>query len=79
MNRHPHVFGDATAETSADVKRNWEALKVEERKKRQGSVANSAEDKGSRDSGIDSLGGFVLDAVVARSSQAQFQGRADGL
>jgi MazG family protein len=35
VDRHPHVFGDATAETSADVKRNWEALKVEERKKRQ--------------------------------------------
>jgi nucleoside triphosphate diphosphatase len=34
VNRHPHVFGDAQADTSADVKRNWEALKVEERKKR---------------------------------------------
>jgi MazG family protein len=34
VDRHPHVFGDATAESSADVKRNWEALKVEERKKR---------------------------------------------
>jgi MazG family protein len=32
INRHPHVFGDAKAETSAEVKRNWEALKVEERK-----------------------------------------------
>jgi MazG family protein len=34
IDRHPHVFGDAKAETSTDVKRNWEALKVEERKKR---------------------------------------------
>ena len=34
IDRHPHVFADAKAETSADVKRNWEALKVEERKKR---------------------------------------------
>ncbi|HXC43351.1 MAG TPA: MazG family protein, partial [Candidatus Dormibacteraeota bacterium] len=34
VDRHPHVFGDKKAETSADVKRNWEALKVEERKKR---------------------------------------------
>ena len=33
VDRHPHVFGEAKAETSADVKRNWEALKVEERKK----------------------------------------------
>ena len=35
INRHPHVFGDVKADTSAEVKRNWEALKVEERKKRQ--------------------------------------------
>jgi MazG family protein len=34
VDRHPHVFGDTKAETSTDVKRNWEALKVEERKKR---------------------------------------------
>jgi nucleoside triphosphate diphosphatase len=34
VDRHPHVFGDVKAETSADVKRNWEVLKVEERKKR---------------------------------------------
>jgi ATP diphosphatase len=31
IHRHPHVFGDAKADTSADVKRNWEAIKVEER------------------------------------------------
>jgi nucleoside triphosphate diphosphatase len=34
VNRHPHVFGDVTAETSADVLRNWEVLKAEEKKKR---------------------------------------------
>jgi MazG family protein len=34
IHRHPHVFGDVTAETSADVLRNWEALKAEEKKKR---------------------------------------------
>ncbi len=34
VDRHPHVFGDVTAETSADVLRNWEALKAEEKKKR---------------------------------------------
>jgi MazG family protein len=33
VNRHPHVFGDVTADTSADVLRNWEALKAEEKKK----------------------------------------------
>ena len=36
IGRHPHVFGEVKAETAADVKRNWEALKVEERKRKQG-------------------------------------------
>jgi MazG family protein len=43
VDRHPHVFGDTKADTSADVKRNWEALKVEERKKRRGETAGPAE------------------------------------
>lgn len=34
IDRHPHVFGNVTAKTSADVLRNWEALKAEEKKKR---------------------------------------------
>ena len=34
VDRHPHVFGDVKADTSADVLRNWEALKAEEKKKR---------------------------------------------
>ncbi len=32
--RHPHVFGDVKANTSADVLRNWEALKAKEKKQR---------------------------------------------
>jgi MazG family protein len=42
VSRHPHVFGDAKADTSTEVKRNWEALKVEERKKRFGGIAEAA-------------------------------------
>lgn len=34
IGRHPHVFGDVEAKTSADVLRNWEAIKAEEKKKR---------------------------------------------
>src|SRR3954463_3842185 len=34
VNRHPHVFGDVEANTSADVLRNWEAIKTQEKKKR---------------------------------------------
>lgn len=36
IDRHPHVFGDVKADTSDQVKRNWEALKDEERKKKEG-------------------------------------------
>jgi len=29
--RHPHVFGDVTVKNEADVKRNWELLKLKEK------------------------------------------------
>jgi MazG family protein len=41
VDRHPHVFGDTKADTSTEVKRNWEALKIEERKKRSGVTGDS--------------------------------------
>lgn len=31
--RHPHIYGDAKAETEEEVKRNWERLKLKEGKK----------------------------------------------
>jgi len=31
VRRHPHVFGDATAATAADVSRQWERIKADER------------------------------------------------
>lgn len=34
VDRHPHVFGDVKADTSAEVLRNWEALKAQEKKQR---------------------------------------------
>ncbi len=34
VDRHPHVFGDVKADTSAEVLRNWEALKAREREKK---------------------------------------------
>lgn len=33
IHRHPHVFGDVTAETEEDVAKNWEKLKLKEGKK----------------------------------------------
>lgn len=35
ISRHPHVFGDVKAEDAHEVLRNWEAFKIEEKKKRQ--------------------------------------------
>lgn len=34
--RHPHVFGDATAENTKEVKHTWEEMKLKERKKKRG-------------------------------------------
>ena len=42
VDRHPHVFGDAKADTPGDVVRNWQALKAEEKKKRQAADADGA-------------------------------------
>jgi len=32
VRRHPHVFGDTTASDSAEVLRNWEAIKAQEKR-----------------------------------------------
>lgn len=32
VDRHPHVFGEVKADTPAEVLRNWEALKAEEKR-----------------------------------------------
>ena len=46
VDRHPHVFGDTKADTPAEVKRNWEALKVEERKKKGETARASSSSEG---------------------------------
>jgi XTP/dITP diphosphohydrolase len=32
INRHPHIYGNVTVENEADVKRNWELIKLKEGK-----------------------------------------------
>ena len=46
VDRHPHVFGDVKADTSAEVLRNWEALKAEEKKKRLEAADSQKDDAG---------------------------------
>jgi MazG family protein len=76
INRHPHVFGDVKADTSAQVKRNWEALKVEERKKRdtEGNSAESKNEKRSILAGVSSAMPSLLEAykLSSRAAQAGF-------
>jgi MazG family protein len=74
VNRHPHVFGEVKADTSAEVKRNWEALKTEERKKRD---AGKNASKGAQPSfksilaGISSAMPSLLEAHKLSSRAAQ--------
>ncbi len=84
INRHPHVFGDVKADTSADVKRNWEAIKVEERrlveeKKRQTSGAEAGAAPAKKEmrsilAGVSSAMPSVLEAykLSSRAAQAGF-------
>jgi len=78
INRHPHVFGDVKADTSAEVKRNWEALKVEEKKKRRDAAnlgAGSAEnEKQSILAGVSSAMPSLLEGykLSSRAAQAGF-------
>jgi MazG family protein len=77
IDRHPHVFGDVKADTSDDVKRNWEALKVEERKKKQsagGEKAAAEPGKQSLLAGVSSAMPSLLEAhkLSSRAAQAGF-------
>lgn len=74
VDRHPHVFGEVKADTAADVKRNWEALKAEERTKRLGENANRAEGENVSHSilaGISSSMPSLLEAQKLSSRAAQ--------
>ena len=76
VDRHPHVFGDVKADTAAEVKRNWDALKDEERKKRLGREGVSGEEAGKRSvlDGISSSMPALLEAykLSSRAAQAGF-------
>ncbi|MDH6112487.1 XTP/dITP diphosphohydrolase [Kitasatospora sp. MAP12-15] len=68
MYRHPHVFGDSEADTTAEVEANWEALKAAE--------------KGDRDSVLDGVpAGLPALAyaakLVSRVRRAGFEGVPD--
>ena len=74
VDRHPHVFGDVKADTAAEVKKNWEALKLEERKKRQASDETAKEKQQSILAGVSSAMPSLLEAhkLSSRAAQAGF-------
>jgi MazG family protein len=54
VRRHPHVFGETKAGDSAEVLRNWEAIKAEEK-------------RAARKDGIESTNVSILDGVSTRA------------
>jgi MazG family protein len=70
IHRHPHVFGDVKADTAADVKRNWEALKIEERKRREPASQTEAQPR-SVLAGVSSAMPSLLEASKLSSRAAQ--------
>jgi MazG family protein len=74
ITRHPHVFGDVKADTSAEVIRNWEALKLEERRQRSSQEASAQAEKHSILAGVSSAMPALLEAhkLSARAAHAGF-------
>jgi len=78
VDRHPHVFGEVKADTPAEVLRNWEALKAEEKKKRleaggdkkAGQAGDSSEDAQSVLAGVSSRVPALLEAHKLSSRAA---------
>jgi len=72
VDRHPHVFAEVKADTSADVLRNWEALKAEEKKKKANSDGREATDADAHSvlSGVSSKMPALLEAHKLSSRAA---------
>lgn len=73
VRRHPHVFGEVEADTSAKVLRNWQAIKAEEKKQR---VAESGEVEGKPDDQAASVLAGVKSNVPALLEAFKLSSRA---
>ena len=71
VRRHPHVFGDVTANTSDEVIRNWERIKSDERAS-DGSAASS-------DRAMPAAFAGLSRSLPALAYASEMQGRAAGL
>jgi MazG family protein len=68
VRRHPHVFGDAVARTAADVNRQWERIKADER-------ADAVELGGASKSALDGISA----SMPALAASQEMQERAAAL
>ena len=57
--RHPHVFGDAQATNSDEVRRSWDAIKLEERQKPCGLRQSLSDQLRSKVRGLPALAGAM--------------------
>ena len=79
IRRHPHVFGDETAETSREVQRTWEAIKAEERAERAQGEAGVAATVGEGPPAFKSALAGVSRGLPALSASRELQDRASSL
>jgi tetrapyrrole methylase family protein / MazG family protein len=75
IRRHPHVFGEARAKDSAEVLRNWEQIKAEERRSSDGRGASKSDAEAAKETSLldgvsralpATLEGFQLTRKAAR-------------
>jgi MazG family protein len=71
VRRHPHVFGEKRAKNAADVLKNWEQIKREERRRKKGADAEEGKEQESLLDGIPRglpglMEGFQLTRRAAR-------------
>ena len=79
IRRHPHVFGDGTAETSREVQRTWEAIKAEERAERAQGEPGGSITAGETTPAFKSALAGVSRGLPALSASRELQDRASAL
>ena len=72
IRRHPHVFGDAKATSSDDVRRSWEAIKMEEQAATLNSTTSPLSDRlRSKVRGLPALAGAMT--ISKKAAKAGFE------
>ena len=78
VRRHPHVFGDAVARTAADVNRQWERIKADERAEA-AAAAEDARRRGDRRPQPESALDGISRSMPALAASQEMQERAAAL